>query len=190
MENVISHVCHMTAPNADEEETDYAQDLNYGERLLIHRNADKREERQNVIAARIILEAFPETKIKIREHHLEEGVKNPEYEINGMLADRKGIESERGIKWGFISAIKQGCQIVVIDLNDRMWSKPLRPNTIARMIKWRHRDFELGTIKKCYVLYHERAVEVNAVHLETGEVPDIIKKLKPQNTASEIDATA
>ena len=34
-----------------------------------------------------------------------------------MIADRKGIESPKGIQSAFKKAIKQGCEAVVIDLD-------------------------------------------------------------------------
>lgn len=45
----------------------------------------------NTRTTKVLLDAFPEMEIKIREHILKEGMKNPEYEINGIIADRKGI---------------------------------------------------------------------------------------------------
>ncbi len=163
-----------------EQNNDYLQDLAFGERLLIHCDADKREVHKNILAACVILGTFLTTMIRIRPHRLEYGVKNPEYEIDGLLADRKGIESEKGIKWGFISAIKQGCKVVVIDLNDRMYSKPLRINTISKMIRWRRKDFEQGKILRCYIVYHCRAIVVeNEDILDLEQIRTIIKKLKP-----------
>ena len=49
------------------------------------------------------------------------GHKNPEYTISEQIGDRKGVMSEKGITAGFKSAKKQGCKIVVIDLE-------LKPN--------------------------------------------------------------
>ena len=69
----------------------------YGSRLKISYDADKKEFEQNTITARFLLSAFPDMDILIREHILEYGKKNPEYLINGKIADRKGIESEKGL---------------------------------------------------------------------------------------------
>lgn len=154
-------------------------DAEYGDRLLIHFDADTREVERNIIVARAILESFPQTSVIIRAHRLEYGVKNPEYEIDGLLADRKGIKSEKGIKWGFISAIKQGCKAVVIDLDDRMRQVPLRVKTVAKMIQWRHRDFEQGILQKCYVIRHDRAIVIESIHFETSSIIGTIEKLKP-----------
>ena len=97
----------------------------YGNRLKISKDADKTEVQDNIRAAYAMLESFPEMVIKVRENVLEHGVKNPEYMINGLIADRKGIESPKGIQSGFKKAIKQGCQVVVIDLDMHMKDKKI-----------------------------------------------------------------
>ncbi len=74
----------------------YTKDKEYGGRLLISNCADKSELEDNMRAARAILDAFPDTEIKIRQHVIEHGKKNPEYVINGSIADRKGIEGLNG----------------------------------------------------------------------------------------------
>ena len=158
---------------------DYIRDDEYGERLLVHPEADRRELSKNIIAAKVILRCFPASSIIIREHRLEEGIKNPEYEIDGLLADRKGILSEKGIKWGFISAKRQGCKAIVIDLDDRMGDKPFRANTVAKMIRWRSSDFELGIISRCYVIYNGKSIVIDQSVTDNHQVIEILKKLKP-----------
>ena len=54
--------------------------------------ADASELEENLRAAKALLRAFPDMEIKIREHVLIENQPNPEYLINGLIADRKGIE--------------------------------------------------------------------------------------------------
>ena len=53
-------------------------------------------------------------------HTMSFGHKNPEYTINGQLGDRKGIMGEKGVTAGFKAAKKQGCKIVVIDLDEHI----------------------------------------------------------------------
>ena len=48
------------------------------------------------------------------------GHKNPEYTIDGQLGDLKGIMGEKGVTAGFKAAKKQGCKIVVIDLDEHI----------------------------------------------------------------------
>ena len=59
----------------------------YGERLLISKQADQSELKDNVRVARVLLGCFVEMNIRINEHLLVFGHKNPEYTINEKLAD-------------------------------------------------------------------------------------------------------
>jgi len=83
----------------------------YGDRLKICEGADVTELEDNIRCAMSILDSIPDTYITIRRHVLEYGVKNPEYIINGLIADRKGIMSEKGISAAFNKGIKQGCKV-------------------------------------------------------------------------------
>lgn len=98
-------------------ETEYLLDEEFGERLLISVKADKSELNSNIRAARAILYSYYEVSIRINSHTYAFGHKNPEYTICEELGDRKGVMSERGVTAGFKSAKKQGCKIVVIDLD-------------------------------------------------------------------------
>lgn len=151
----------------------------YGNRLKISKDADKTEVQDNIRAAYAMLESFPEMVIKVRENVLEHGVKNPEYMINGLIADRKGIESPKGIQSGFKKAIKQGCQVVVIDLDMHMKDKKLPVSELAKYINWRSTDFEEGTIKECYVIHQGKAVKITADDKGKDTIASIIEKLKP-----------
>ena len=155
------------------------KDSEFGERLLVSSMADKTELADNVRCARAILRSFPNYNIIIREHTTEYGIKNPEYVINGLIADRKGIIGEKGIKWGFISAIDQGCSAVVIDLDDNMGDKQLRTWELAKFISWRYRDFQSSTIVKCYVVYHGRAVAIDVSFVSREQISSELKKLRP-----------
>jgi SPP1 gp7 family putative phage head morphogenesis protein len=151
----------------------------YGNRLKISKDADKTEVQDNIRAAYAMLESFPEMVIKVRENVLEHGVKNPEYMINGLIADRKGIESPKGIQSGFKKAIKQGCQVVVIDLDMHMKDKKLPVSELAKYINWHSTDFEEGTIKECYVIHQGKAVKITADEKGKDTIASIIEKLKP-----------
>ena len=100
--------------------TDYIEDEVYGQRLLISVNADQRELLSNIRAARAILHTFADVTIIINAHTMSFGHKNPEYTIDGQLGDRKGIMGEKGVTAGFKAAKKQGCKIVVIDLDEHI----------------------------------------------------------------------
>ena len=107
------------------EDEKYIRDEEYGDRLLISPNADQREIKSNIRAARAILCSFPDVYIVINAHSYLIGHKNPEYTIDGKLGDRKGIMGEKGITAGFKSAKKQGCKIVVIDLDEHIFLRAI-----------------------------------------------------------------
>lgn len=107
----------------------------YGERLRISNAADKSEIKENLRAAKALLNSFPDMEIKILEHVLIEGRPNPEYLINGLVADRKGVMSEKGVTAGFSKAIThQGCSCVVFDFDLNMAKKNINFVEIAKRI--------------------------------------------------------
>lgn len=148
----------------------------YGERLLISRKADQRELKSNTRAAYAILHSFPDVYIVINPHTISFKHKNPEYTIDSKLG-RKGIMSERGITADFKSAKKQGCKVVVIDLDEHIWQ--VRPFELSKYIARRRADFVNGLIEFCYVVYNREAVVVNAKELTRKEIENIIYELKP-----------
>lgn len=157
--------------------TDFLEDEIYGDRLLVSVRADQRELSSNLRAARAILHSFPDVYIVINPHSLELGHKNPEYIIDSKLGDRKGIMSEKGITAGFKSAKKQGCKIVVIDLDEHIWQ--VRPFELSKYIARRKPDFVNGLMDACYVVFNGEAVVVNAMNQSRREIESIINELKP-----------
>ena len=71
-------------------------DAEFGTRLLISREADQSELDDNIRAARSILRSFADVEIIINPHRIEFMHRNPEYTIDRMQGDRKGIEGEQG----------------------------------------------------------------------------------------------
>lgn len=143
------------------EASQYTIDNTYGERLKISVQADQTEVEENTRAAHSLLSSFPKMNMQIRKHVYEAGVKNPEYLINDNIADRKGIESPNGVASGFNKAIKQGCSVVVLDLDmhpDKF--KQLPSIKLASAINNRHFDFENGIISECYIIYNGKAVKI------------------------------
>lgn len=141
----------------------YYLDEVYGERLLISSNADVRELDGNVRAARAILNSFPEIYITIRPHRIQFQTKNPEYLICDQVGDRKGICGEKGITAGFKSAKKQGCKVVVFDLDEH--SLHVNAFELSRYIARRKSDFISGAISDCYIVFNGNAVRVNAANM-------------------------
>jgi hypothetical protein len=157
--------------------TDYIVDEMYGQRLLISVNADPRELRSNIRAARAILHSFVDVAIIINAHTMSFGHKNPEYTINGQLGDRKGIMGEKGITAGFKTAKKQGCKIVVIDLDEHILQ--VRSFELSKYISRRKADFVSGMITACYVVFGGEAVVVNASMQTRQQIMSTIEQLNP-----------
>lgn len=147
------HLCY--------EASQYTIDNTYGERLKISVQADQTEVEDNTRAAHSLLSSFPKMNMQIRKHVYEAGVKNPEYLINDNIADRKGIESPNGGASEFNKAIKQGCSIVVLDLDMHPdIFKNLPSIKLASAINNRHLDFGNGIISECYVIYNDKAGKI------------------------------
>lgn len=151
----------------DNQKKDYYEGSEFGKRLLISHNADLTELESNARAAKAILRSFDDVEIRIRPHvksgSLEfDGVKNPEYLINGSKGDRKGIKGTKGVSSAFKKAKEQGCSIVVIDLDEHHnYFKVLRIHKLASEITHRYDDFHNDQIKECYVVYNDKAVRVH-----------------------------
>lgn len=145
---------------------EYYTEPKYGERMKICKGADQKELEENKRALGVLLDSFPDMKAVIRKHVLEPGVKNPEYLINGKIADRKGIYSIKGIADGFSKAIEQGCKTVIIDLD--LHNVVVHRVKLAQRILWRHSDFEKGAIENCYVVKNGKAIEISAAVISNG----------------------
>ena len=157
--------------------TVYIEDEIYGQRLLISKNADQRELPGNIRAARAILHSFADVTIIINTHTMSFGHKNPEYIIDGQLGDRKGIMGEKGVTAGFKAAKKQGCKIVVIDLDEHIFQ--VRSFELSKYISRRKADFVSGMIAACYVVFGGEAVVVNASLQTRQEIMSAIEQLNP-----------
>ena len=101
-------------------------------------------------------------RILINEHLLTIGHKNPEYTINGKLGDRKGVESENGIKSAFRKAKQQGCKVVILDFDMHMSEKILKTKKIVSGLFGRHEDFSQGELDECYVVHNNKAIVVTS----------------------------
>ena len=156
----------------------YTQDKKYGERLMISECADEKELEQNLRCARVILKAFDDTEIKIRQHVIEHGIKNPEYEINGAIADRKGIKSIKGVADAFKKAKDQGCSVVVLDLDQWMKNKKIDYKRLSSKIHNRETDFKTGEITTCYVIHNNKATKISG-YMDESLIELILNDLRP-----------
>ena len=163
---------------------EFIQDEIYVERLLISVRADQTELDDNVRVARVLL-SCDDMFIIINEHLLTIGHKNPEYTINGKLGDRKGVESENGIKSAFRKAKQQGCKVVVLDFDMHMSESILKTKKIVSGLFGRHEDFSQGMLDECYVVHNNKAVVVKADAFAEPDkdtikqlINDVIEKLR------------
>ena len=123
-------------------DSNYRIDDIYGERLLISKMADQTELADNIRVAST---------------------------INGKLGDRKGVESENGIKSAFRKAKQQGCKVVVLDFDMHLSESVLKTKKIVSGLLGRHEDFTQGSLDECYVVHNSKAVVVKS---EAFEAPD------------------
>lgn len=159
---------------------DYLIDEIYGERLLISTKADLTELDDNIRVARVLLSCFDDMRILVNEHLLTIGHKNPEYTINGKLGDRKGVESESGIKSAFRKAKQQGCKVVILDFDMHMSDCILKTKKIVSGIFGRHEDFRQGNLDECYLVHKGKAVVVTSnafVDFDKESVKQIINNM-------------
>ena len=85
--------------------------------------------------------------------------------------------SEKGVTAGFKSAKKQGCKVVVIDLDEHV--NHLDSFTLSKYISRRKEDFTSGMITDCYVVFCGKAVRVNARYQTRIEIEHKIETLRP-----------
>ncbi len=142
--------------------------------------ADRMELTDNIHTGRILAKT---ESVTIRPHFEQEPghpIKNPEYVINGEIADAKRVEQYTGINYGFTSAIKQGAQSVVIDFDKHFTNgKPLNVEKIVGRILWRKKDFESKKIKECFLVYQGQSVKITLKQMNKDTLKDIIKRLNP-----------
>ncbi len=167
------------------ETNDFIIDDLYGERLLISIRADQTELSDNIRVAHVLLSCFDDMYIIINEHLLTIGHKNPEYTINGKLGDRKGVESENGIKSAFRKAKEQGCKVVVLDFDMHMAESILKTRKIVSGLFGRHEDFSQGILDECYVVHNNKAVVIRSDAFAYPDketikqiINDVIEKLR------------
>jgi hypothetical protein len=128
--------------------------------LRINVNADAREIGDNVRTGRILMDNQDVNSVLIRGHanQLNGAAKNPEYKINGLLADAKRIESWN-VAAAFNSAIKQECKTVVIDLH-KMQSRELNTQELAKNIVRRNANFTSidNVIQNCFLVWKGKSI--------------------------------
>lgn len=137
--------------------------------------ADITELQDNLRCAYSMLNTFKDMCIEIRPHFLWPGVKNPEYLINGELADRKGIHGEKGITDAFKRCREQGCTIIVLDFDKNLARMNIHTRQIAKYLSWRP-DFALNLIHTCYVVHNNKAIKITC-GMSRMEILNILEDL-------------
>ena len=128
--------------------------------LRISVSADRNELTDNIRTGRILVET---EKVSIRPHFEQEPgnpIKNPEYLINGEIADAKRIQSDKGFPNAFVSAKGQGCKSVVIDYNKN--NVFMNYHNAAKSIFNRYDDFKTGEITTCFIVKGSRYFKISS----------------------------
>ena len=128
-------------------------------RLRINNKADQTEIKENTRCALSVLKSFPEMELGIRPHIIsKDGIKNPEFISGDYLGDRKGITGFNSVKDEIKKALKQGCQFVIIDLDEHHLTPKI--NDLKNDIKNKIADFESGILKAVYIVFNDNAVVI------------------------------
>ena len=88
-----------------------------GSSITVHTYADRADLKVNVQVAQIIAKKFKNTKIRIAPHNNVNKIKNPEYLVNGKVADLKkqfGNQVASNIK----SAVGQECEVIIFHIQN------------------------------------------------------------------------
>lgn len=167
----------------------FYEDEIFRERLLISSQADPKDKEDNIVTARKILSHFPDTHIRIREHVVNTPgakIKNPEYFIDGEFADQKRIKTENGITSAFVKAIKQGCSVVVVDMDLQFERNNLNHRLFIQRLDGRRSDFLEGRINTCYVIYRGKVISFTRHHFieqlkdkRKATLKELLKKIEP-----------
>lgn len=139
--------------------------------------ANSRELLDNVLTGRILAGNPAVKQIAIAPHIVRHRVKNPEYLINGAIADAKRIQGENGITAAFVSALEQGSRVVIIDLTKHMDDMFLKINLLASKLYGRRVDFESGRITGSYFVYRGRSVAIPA-EVFVGTHDEVMGRIK------------
>ena len=174
-ENELCQACLFVRTCSDARS--FYPDSEQGHRLMISSRADIKDLEQNIITARKVLAAFPDSTMEIRRHY-KDGRKNPEYTIDGIIADRKGIEGYKGITTGFRSSLGQGCKAVIFDLDQHMGKKPLPTRKLARKLYGRKDDFITGRMERCYIVHRGKAILITKDDYAHGGKDDSLEWLE------------
>ena len=139
--------------------------------------ADEKDLIPNVETAMVIVDKLG-IDVKIRAHidsNVVKGHKNPEYEINGKIADRKEVSSYTSIKSNLETAKKQGNHSIVYDITN---FKDWKANEITKNLKGKIMNFkDKDWLHEIYFVNGNKAISFTKDELLDDYI-SIIKKLE------------
>lgn len=141
---------------------DEAYKAKNGKKVMANIFADEQDKLKNIETAMVVVDNL-KTDVFIRPHINVQNYKNPEYLIDGKLADRKE-QIGKNIASNLKSAKLQGCKIVVFDVSKDY------PFTIEKF-----KNNLRGFIKQYYQKDFEKFIIVNGNNAEELAVADLIK---------------
>ena len=148
-----------------------------GTTIKVHQKADESEIEDNIKTGFVLAKAFPNLDIRVREHVRQNGVKNAEFLIDGVIADAKRVESYKAIADGFRRAKEQEANIVIIDYDKNLRGKSIRHRKTASALNHRKQDFEEKTIEKVYIIHNDKVVSIDALMIvNKDEIETLIRK--------------
>ena len=167
---------HLLNNKPDKEGVITLKDEN-GTTIKVHQKADESEIEDNIKTGFVLAKAFPNLDIRVREHVRQNGVKNAEFLIDGVIADAKRVESYKGIADGFRRAKEQEANIVIIDYDKNLRGKSIRHRKTASALNHRKQDFEEKTIEKVYIIHNDKVVSIDALMIvNKDEIETLIRK--------------
>ena len=149
----------------------------YKKKVFVSPFADENDLVSNVETAMVIVDKL-KTDVKIRAHidsNIVKGHKNPEYEINGKIADRKEVSSYTSIKSNLETAKKQGNHSIVYDVTN---FKDWKANEITKNLKGKIMNFkDKDWLHEIYFVNGNKAISFTKDELLDDYI-SIIKKLE------------
>ena len=149
----------------------------YKKKVFVSPFADENDLVNNVETAMVIVDKL-KTDVKIRAHidsNIVKGHKNPEYEINGKIADRKEVSSYTSIKSNLETAKKQGNHSIVYDVTN---FKDWKANEITKNLKGKIMNFkDKDWLHEIYFVNGNKAISFTKDELLDDYI-SIIKKLE------------
>lgn len=124
---------------------DIAYHGKHKKKVFVSPFADDKDLIPNVETAMVIVDKLG-IDVKIRAHidsNIVKGHKNPEYEINGKIADRKEVSSYTSIRSNLDTARKQGNQSIVYDItNFKNWnSYKITKNLKGKILNFKNKNW-------------------------------------------------